>query len=369
MSRLPHLRDHPGVTDDLDAALDRLYGLPAAEFTPARDALAKELRGAKRRDDATAVKGLRRPTAPAAAINQLARQESGLMDALLDAARELREVQERLLDGEAGRDELRAAADAERRAVGALVAAAGGLPEPPSPAALEKVRATLHAATTDDAVRDAIARGRLEREAETSGAWGTLPLVGLEAPPSAARGSRRAASRADAPEAATPEAATPEAATPEAAPRDGAAPGAAAPEGATPAAVPPGAATPDAAPSKRARAREVAEEEAPAEAAPSAADRARERRAAKRAAELERARATAAAADKDLADAKRAAADAHQELEDTAERAEEARAQVALAERAEEAARAAAQKSLRALKRAEAVAGDAAEQVARLERD
>jgi hypothetical protein len=354
MSRLPHLRDHPGVTDDLDAALDRLYGLPAAEFTPARDALAKELRGAKRRDDATAVKGLRRPTAPAAAINQLARQESGLMDALLDAARELREVQERLLDGEAGRDELRAAADAERRAVGALVAAAGGLPEPPSPAALEKVRATLHAATTDGAVRDAIARGRLEREAETSGAWGTLPLVGLEAPSSAARGSGRAPSRADAPEAATPDAATPEAATPEAA---------------TPAAAPPGAATPDAAPSKRARAREVAEEEAPAEAAPSAADRARERRAAKRAAELERARATAAAADKDLADAQRAAADAHQELEDTAERAEEARAQVALAERAEEAARAAAQKSLRALKRAEAVAGDAAEQVARLERD
>ena len=63
------------MTDDLDAALDRLYGLPAEDFTAARDALAKELRGAKRRDEADAVKQRRRPTAPAAAINQLARLE------------------------------------------------------------------------------------------------------------------------------------------------------------------------------------------------------------------------------------------------------------------------------------------------------
>src|SRR4051794_26998156 len=194
----------PGVTEDLDAALDRLYALPAAEFTAARDALAKELRAAKRRDEAAEVKALRRPTAPAAALNQLAREEPALMDALLGAAAGLREVQERLLAGEAGRDELRAAADAERRAVGDLVAAAGRLPDAPSPAALEKVRATLHAAATDDEVRAAIARGRLEREAESAGAWGGLPLTlgGIapsEAPapsPSQAVGRDEAASAA-----------------------------------------------------------------------------------------------------------------------------------------------------------------------------
>jgi hypothetical protein len=331
------LRHHRGVTDDLDAALDRLYGLPAGEFTAARDALARELRGAKRRDEAAEVKGLRRPTAPAAAINQLAREEPALMDALLDAARGLREVQERLLEGEAGRDELRAAADAERRAVGALVAAAGGLPEAPSAAALEKVRATLHAAATDDAVRDAIARGRLDREAESSGAWGAFPLtVDVSASPSDAPSPRSDAARSKQARSAASDAARPKAA--------------------------------GSARSKRARS-DAAPAQEETSSTPSAADRARERRAAKRAEELERVRATAAEADKDLADAERAAGDAHKELEAAAERAEEARAQVALAERAEDAARAAAQKSLRALKRAEAVAADAAEQVARLERD
>jgi hypothetical protein len=175
-----------GVPDDLDAALDRLYGLPAEEFTAARDALAKELRGAKRRDEAEAVKQRRRPTAPAAAINQLARHEPELVEDLIRAAGDLVGVQERVLEGDAGRDELRAAADAERRAVGALMAAAAQLPDKPSAAALEKVRDTLHAAATDDAVREAIAGGRLEREAEPAGAWGgAFPLGGL--PPSPPR--------------------------------------------------------------------------------------------------------------------------------------------------------------------------------------
>jgi len=72
---------------------------------------------------------------------------------------------------------------------------AGRLPDAPSPAALEKVRATLHAAATDDEVRDAIARGRLEREAESAGAWGGLPLTLGAIPPSEMPGppaSRRA---------------------------------------------------------------------------------------------------------------------------------------------------------------------------------
>ncbi len=196
------------MSDDLDAALDRLYGLPAEEFTAARDALAKELRGAKRRDEADAVKQRRRPTAPAAAINQLARREPELVEALISAAGDLVGAQERVLGGDAGRDELRAAADAERRAVGALMAAAARLPDQPSAAALEKVRDTLHAAATDDAVRDAIAGGRLEREAEPAGAWGGgFPLGGLPAEPAAARA---------APKGATPKGATPKGATPRA---------------------------------------------------------------------------------------------------------------------------------------------------------
>src|SRR4051794_32997842 len=245
-----------GMADDLDAALDRLYGLPAEDFTAARDALAKELRGAKRRDEADAVKQRRRPTAPAAAINQLARLEPERVEELIGAADELREVQERVLAGDAGRDELRAAADTERRVVAALVSAASRLPDKPSAAALEKVRATLHAAATDDDVRDAIAGGRLEREAEPAGAWGAFPLGGaVEAPPAAKEAPRRKAGA-------------------------------------------------------RGTAAKKADEEPDAPAV-SGVERADERRARKRAEALERARAEDAEARRELADAERAAAEAH----------------------------------------------------------
>ncbi len=52
----------------LDEA-DDLYGLPLEEFTAARDALAKRLRGEKRREDADAVKALKRPSVAAGAIS------------------------------------------------------------------------------------------------------------------------------------------------------------------------------------------------------------------------------------------------------------------------------------------------------------
>jgi hypothetical protein len=303
------------VPDDLDAALDRLYGLPAEEFTAARDALAKELRGAKRRDEAEAVKQRRRPTAPAAAINQLARHEPELVEDLIRAAGDLVGVQERVLEGDAGRDELRAAADAERRAVGALMAAAAQLPDKPSAAALEKVRDTLHAAATDDAVREAIAGGRLEREAEPAGAWGgAFPLGGLPTEP--------AADRADA--VTRTKAAPP------------------------------------------ARAKRAAEE--PEEPVVPATDRAAERRARKRAEALERARAEDAEAQRELTDAQAAATEAHELLEAAAQRADAARAAVVEAEAAEDEARSEAQRTLRALKRAEAVAADTAEKVSRLDR-
>jgi hypothetical protein len=308
------------MPDDLDAALDRLYGLPAEEFTAARDALAKELRGAKRRDEADAVKQRRRPTAPAAAINQLARREPELVEDLIRAAGDLVGVQARVLGGDAGRDELREAADAERRAVGALMAAAATLTEKPSTATLEKVRDTLHAAATDDAVREAIAGGRIEREAEPAGAWGGgFPLGGLPAEPSAARAKEAPAARAKEPRT----------------PRKGGA-------------------------------QRVAEE--PEEAFVTASERTAERRARKRAEALERARAEDADAQRELTGAQTAAAEAHELLEAAAQRAEAARAAVVEAEAAEDEARGEAQRTLRALKRAEAVAADTAEKVERLDR-
>ena len=58
-----------------DDAIDRLYGLPLEAFVGERDALAKELRAAGRRDEAAAVKALTKPTVAAWAVNQALRTQ------------------------------------------------------------------------------------------------------------------------------------------------------------------------------------------------------------------------------------------------------------------------------------------------------
>ena len=50
---------------DLDDEVDTLYGLPLDEFVAERDALSKRLRADKRREDANAVKALRKPSVAA----------------------------------------------------------------------------------------------------------------------------------------------------------------------------------------------------------------------------------------------------------------------------------------------------------------
>jgi hypothetical protein len=145
----------------LDEA-DELYGLPLEEFTAARDALAKRLRGEKRRDDADAVKALKRPSVAAGAINRAVREHGA--DDLLAAGEELRTAHEALLEGSGDAAAVRAATERERAAVREFARLALG--DDASAATEEKVRETLHAASVDDDVRELLAAGRLEREAE-----------------------------------------------------------------------------------------------------------------------------------------------------------------------------------------------------------
>src|SRR3954452_6186046 len=81
-----------GVPED---AVDELFGLPIDEFTPRRDALAKELRGAGERDAAAWVKALRQASAPAWIVNQLTRTRAREAKELLRAGDELRSAHER----------------------------------------------------------------------------------------------------------------------------------------------------------------------------------------------------------------------------------------------------------------------------------
>jgi hypothetical protein len=176
---------------------DELYGLPDDEFTAARDALAKRLRGEKRREDADAVKALRRPSVAAAAINRAVR-EHGAED-LLAAGEALRQAHEALLSGNGDAKTVREATTRERAAVRAFTQLAVG--DGASPSTQEKVQATLHAASIDDDVRELLVAGRLEREAEA----GADPMAMLASSAKASRSGGSAATKADRPPGAKPD--------------------------------------------------------------------------------------------------------------------------------------------------------------------
>jgi hypothetical protein len=176
---------------------DDLYGLPDDEFTAARDALAKRLRGEKRREDADAVKALRRPSVAAAAINRAVR-EHGAED-LLAAGEALRQAHEALLSGDGDAKTVREATARERAAVRAFTQLAVG--EGASPSTQERVQATLHAASIDDDVRELLVAGRLEREAEA----GADPMAMLASSANASRSGGPAATKTDRPPAAKPD--------------------------------------------------------------------------------------------------------------------------------------------------------------------
>lgn len=151
--------------------IDRLYGLDLEDFVGERDALAKQLRAAGDREGAAAVKKLPKPTRAAWAVNRLVRDRPEEIRALVDAGAALAGAQEQLLDG-ADADVLRGAAEAARHLVDALAGEA-----PVDGAARDKVRATLHAATVDEDVREEVAGGRVAKERSAAGFGGLEALI------------------------------------------------------------------------------------------------------------------------------------------------------------------------------------------------
>ncbi len=152
----------------LEHELDRLYGLPLEEFTAARNAVAAQLKADGDAEAAAEVKALAKPSAAAWILNQLQRQEPQLVRQLLDAGRELRRAQEQALGG--GRaEELREATSAERSAVRELVQAAAELHPRGGRAVLDRVRASLSAAASDDEARSLLEQGRVTKEFESFG--------------------------------------------------------------------------------------------------------------------------------------------------------------------------------------------------------
>ena len=86
------------MADPLAREQLKLYGLPQAEFTAARNARAKDLK----KDDpelAATVAALPKPTAAAAALNELVREDPSEARALIQSGKRLRQAQEAAVAG------------------------------------------------------------------------------------------------------------------------------------------------------------------------------------------------------------------------------------------------------------------------------
>lgn len=169
---------------DVHAEVDGLYRLPPEEFVAERNDLVKRLRAAGDRQAADEVKGLRRPSVPAWAINQLAHRDAEGIAALDEVRNALARAQRRLLSGV--RDSgLREAMARRREVVRRLTEETdAALRESERDPALYRqvVNGTLEAAAVDPEAGEQVRRGRLERELAPPSGFGNVAGLELIAP-------------------------------------------------------------------------------------------------------------------------------------------------------------------------------------------
>lgn len=148
-----------------------LYELPPAKFTAARNALAKRLRAEGKKEEAAKVAALRKPTATAWALNLLARREPAVVEAVLDAGRQLRQATEQTLRGD--RSGFQAAQASERESIQEATGRAADLAEaagdPISEAGRQRMAETLRAAIVDPQVADDLRRAVVQKDSSAAG--------------------------------------------------------------------------------------------------------------------------------------------------------------------------------------------------------
>ena len=150
---------------DLDEIIDGLYALAPDAFVSARNEAAKSLRKIKRSDDAAEIAKLAKPTAAAAALNSVARRRPGLIDSLLALGRQIREVQELVLSGEADATLLVRAADERRVAIRGIVQTLSDATPPGDARRTDEWSRTLEAASTDEELGARLRSGRFTKVA------------------------------------------------------------------------------------------------------------------------------------------------------------------------------------------------------------
>jgi hypothetical protein len=168
---------------DLETALNELYDAAPEEFVAERKRLAKELKSEGQSTEADAIGKARKPVVAAWALNRLARDHRRDIDLLLDSGHRLRTAQAGVLRGEA-RETFEQAQRTERETIARLVRAAGQLLTErggASPAVLEQIDASLHAAAVSEHSRELLAAGRFTQPLTLEG---FDALAGLAPPPS-----------------------------------------------------------------------------------------------------------------------------------------------------------------------------------------
>ena len=128
---------------NIEAEIDALFQLSLAEFTGARNALAKRLKNEGRALDAERVKALAKPSAPAWAVNQLYWQDPAVIERLLTLGERVRKAQ----TGQLRNADLRALMDEKKQMTTALLRNAAAILEDAgsaaSPDAMRRMSATL----------------------------------------------------------------------------------------------------------------------------------------------------------------------------------------------------------------------------------
>ena len=160
-----------------------------------RKQLAKELRAGGDREAAAEVAKLPKPTPPAWALNQLAREETDAVGAWLEAAAALREATAN--PGPGLRDAMAEHRDATRRLLATARDRARPSGRPLSEPMLDRVRVLLQAATAEPEQAEALRRGAIVE----GGAEAELPEVEETAPDKPrGRGARSGGARPSAAE-------------------------------------------------------------------------------------------------------------------------------------------------------------------------
>jgi hypothetical protein len=175
------------TTSELLSVADELYGLAPGDFTPARDAKARELKGTEL---SAQVKKLKKPSVAAWVVNQLVRQETEQVEQVLAMGEALRAAQAGLKG-----EELRALTRQRRQLTAAVTtrarSVASELGVKVTQAVADQVESTLTAAMVDEDCARAVRSGLLVTalastgigEADVAGAVATPDALGFAASP------------------------------------------------------------------------------------------------------------------------------------------------------------------------------------------